>query len=109
MRTILAATIISFCGALAPAWAMMPSLTDQPRPATLQSCQKWAASQDEEARYLWGLLENGKFSTDVGVLRLALVCLGDTVPDIVTFSSSVGSADQYCRSHPRVQICRGRR
>ena len=107
MRTALAA--LAFVVAAGGAQAMMPSLTDLPRDRTMLPCQQWATSQDEEAIYMWGLLESGKTSEDVGRLRLALFCVGDRPPDIVGFGSSVGAADQFCKTRPRAPICRDRR
>lgn len=107
MRYVLAATLLA---ASAPcALAMMPSLTEFPSSRTMESCQRWAAAQDEDAITMWGLLESGKSSDDVGKLRLALSCLGDRPPEIINFGSSIGAADQYCRAHARVPICRNRR
>ncbi|WP_267361479.1 MULTISPECIES: hypothetical protein [unclassified Methylobacterium] len=107
MRTALAT--LAFVVAAGGAQAMMPSLTDLPRDRTMLTCQQWATSQDEEAIYMWGLLESGKTSEDVGRLRLALSCLGDRPPEIVGFGSSVGAADQFCKTRPRVPVCRDRR
>lgn len=107
MRTALAA--LALVVAAGEAQAMMPSLTDLPRDRTMLTCQQWATSQDEEAIYMWGLLESGKTSEDVGRLRLALSCLGDRPPEIVGFGSSVGAADQFCKTRPRVPVCRDRR
>ena len=75
MRTALAA--LALVAAAGGAQAMMPSLTELPSGRNLETCQRWATSQDEEAIYMWGLLESGKNSDDVGKLRLALSCLGD--------------------------------
>lgn len=103
---LVAGALLAQAGA---ASAMGPSLTAFPASRTMLTCQQWANSQDEEAPYFWGLLENGKVSEDVGKLRLALTCLGDRAPEIVNFGSSVGAADQYCRTRPRVPICLNRR
>lgn len=88
-----------------PAAATMPRLTATPSAPTLESCQRWAAGQDEEAKEMWGLLESGKVSGDVATLRLALSCLGDPPPAIVGFGSSAGAADAFCKSHRRAPIC----
>lgn len=108
MRLFLIATAVAMIGP-SGALAMMPSLTEFPVIRTGESCQKWAAVQDEDAIAMWGLLESGKTSEDVGKLRLALSCLGDRPPEIVGFGSSVGVADQYCRTHARMPVCRNRR
>jgi len=107
MRTLLAALVLVVVAD--EAQATMPRLTEMPAARNLQTCQQWASSQDEEAIYMWGLLESGKNSDDVGKLRLALSCLGDRPSDIVGFGSSVGAADQYCKARPRIPICRDRR
>ena len=107
MRYALAAVIV--VAAASSAQAMMPSLSDLPRDRTMLTCQQWAGSQDEEAIYMWGLLESGKTSEDVGRLRLALMCLGDRPPEIINFGSSVGAADQYCKHRLRAPICQNRR
>lgn len=88
------------------AFAMGASLTDLPASKSAQSCQKWAAEQDEDAVAMWGLMENGKNSDDVAKLRLALYCLGDRPPDIINVASSVGAAQQFCRTHARTRLCR---
>lgn len=98
-----AAAIIAYSSG---AWANMPPLTSRPRLVDMQSCQEWAASQDEDAIYMWGLQESGRTSTDVGKLRLTLYCLGDSRPEITTFSSSAASGQRYCKTHSQASICR---
>jgi hypothetical protein len=85
--------------------ATMPALTEKPDPATVDACQKWAASQNEDALYMWGMQQDGTTSPDIATLRLALWCLGDEPPDIVGFFSSVGAAEAYCREHSKHKIC----
>ena len=41
------------------AHATMPVLTEEPRPASPATCRQWAAKQDEEAQYMWGIREDG--------------------------------------------------
>ena len=48
-------TAITFAFMLATeAHATMPMLTPDPKPATLQACQAWAAEQSEDALDMWG-------------------------------------------------------
>jgi len=88
-----------------PALATMPKLTATPSSRTLASCQQWAASQDDDAKEMWGLLESGSVNGDVALLRLTLTCLGDIPPPIVEFGSSAGAAQAFCKAHRRAQIC----
>lgn len=90
---------------IGPALATMPTLTATPSSRTLQSCQQWAANQDDDAKAMWGLLESGSVNEDVASLRLTLSCLGDTPPAIVGFGSSAGAAQAFCKTHRRAQIC----
>lgn len=89
-------------------FASMPMLTPLPAPATLEACQRWAATQGEEAREMWGVMESGKYLPDVGTLRLSLMCLGDKPPAIVGFGSSAGGDATYCKANPRAPICKNR-
>lgn len=107
MRLALATAILA--GSTGAAFAMMPTLTAFPAVRTAEACQRWAAAQDDDAITMWGLMESGKTSDEVGRLRLALSCLGDQPPEIINFGSSVGAADQFCRHKPRAPICRERR
>jgi len=66
---------------------------------------KWAADQDDDALYMWGMRDAGGSSSEVAVLRLALSCFGEGKPDIVGFGSSVGFNDAYCKAHPKKEIC----
>lgn len=88
--------------------ANMPVLTGKPTPATLDACLKWASIQNEDAQYMWGLTESGQTSTGLGTLRLALSCMGEKPPEIVSFGSSVGAADAYCKKHSQQPVCKNR-
>lgn len=88
-----------------PALATMPRLTATPASPTLQSCQRWAADQDDDAKEMWGLLESGAVSAEVAAMRLTLSCLGDATPAIVGVGSSAGAAEAFCRTHRRAEIC----
>ena len=48
----------------------MSVLTPTPHPASPAACRRWAASQDEDAAYLWGVQEAGGSSKQVAVARL---------------------------------------
>jgi hypothetical protein len=86
----------------------MPLLTPKPNPASAETCQKWAASQDDDAIEMWGIQENGSSSRDIALLRLALSCLGDRPPEIVGFGSSAGFDASYCKKHRGAPICKKR-
>lgn len=81
------------------AFATMPTLTPKPKPMTPAACEKWAASQDDDAIGMWGIQETGVSSRDLALRRLALSCLGDPPPEIVGFGSSAGFDEGYCRKH----------
>ena len=90
------------------AQANMPTLTPKPRSPSPALCQKWAANQDEEALYMWGMQESGGSSNKVAVSRLASFCLGRKSPEIVGFGSSVGFDDNFCDKHRSAKICQNR-
>ena len=92
----------------APAFASMPTLSETPRPATLQACQVWAGKQDEDALDMWGTQESGGSSPDLALSRLIATCMGDKPPEIVGFGSSVGFDEAYCGRHPGAGICRAK-
>ena len=106
MRVIALAGFLAVLPSLAS--ANMPTLTKRPAPLTPQACKVWAASQSEDAIYMWGQLESGDTSSDVAIQRLTRACLGEKAPRIVTFGSSAGAADVYCQSAPATPICRNR-
>ena len=58
------------------AYATMPRLTPEPKPATPTACKEWAAKQDNapdaDAIEMWGIQENGISSRDVALRRLFL-------------------------------------
>jgi hypothetical protein len=83
-------------------------LTPSPEHPTLRECQEWAAMQDEDAIYMWGIREDGTSSREIAILRLTLHCLGDAPPEIVGFGSSAGFDEAYCERHPDVQLCQAR-
>jgi hypothetical protein len=105
MRYVFAAVILAT--ATTAAHATMPRLTPLPKSPTVEACRTWAASQDDDATTMWGVLPDGTGTDEVGKLRLTLHCLGDPTPDIVGFGSSAGGDAAYCRRHPRVAICKG--
>ena len=88
------------------ALAMGPSMTDFPSVKSLGNCERWAASQDDEARTIWGLLPSGKTSSEVAKMRLTLYCIGDDVPGLATVGTSVGAAEDYCKDHSDFPVCR---
>lgn len=89
--------------------ATMPSLTDQPKPASPAACRDWAAKQDAEAIELWGIQENGKHSKAIGLERLMDWCMGRGKPEIVGFGSSAGFDRDYCMRNPSQDLCRSSR
>lgn len=91
---------------IAAAQATMPSLTDKPRASTFDACQKWASTQNEDAMFMWGQLEDGRSLREVAIHRLALSCMGDPPPEIVGFSSSIGTRNAFCKSHAGAEICK---
>ena len=106
MRYALAALLLA--AGTTGSLANMPMLTPLPSPASAEACQRWAASQGEESREMWGVMESGKYQLDVGTLRLSLMCLGDKPPAIVGFGSSAGGDAAYCKANPRTPICKNR-
>ena len=86
-------------------FATMPLLTAKPVPATSSTCAQWAEEQDEDALYMWGQQEDGISSNDIAKLRLRLHCLGEDIPAIVTFGSSVGASHAFCSTHATYLIC----
>jgi hypothetical protein len=92
------------------AYATMPRLTPEPKPATPTTCKEWAAKQDNapdnDALEMWGIQENGISSRDVALRRLFLYCLGQSPPEIVGFGSSVGFNEAYCEKHPTTKLCK---
>ena len=86
--------------------ATMPQLTDTPQPPTFQACSDWASKQSDDAIDMWGIQEDGSPSShDKGKSRLLSSCLGDHVPDVVGYGSSVGFNDEFCASHQSLKIC----
>jgi hypothetical protein len=96
--------IFLFCSTYAS--ASMPALQAFPGNPTILTCNRWAESQDEDALYMWGILESGEHSEAVGQKRLATYCLRDVKPEIVGFGSSAGFDEAYCLKHKDQAICR---
>jgi|GEM_PF-5907793 len=88
-----------------PAYATMPQLSDKPQSISPSSCQKWAATQDDDAIETWGIQEDGSSSKALAHERLTGECLGQPAPEIVGFGSSVGFDDSYCQKHIDQKIC----
>ena len=86
--------------------ATMPLLTPKPNSRTSASCKAWAATQDEDAIYMWGTEENGTHSSSVALDRLSRSCMGEQPPDIVGFGSSVGFDKAFCAKHSAIQLCK---
>jgi len=103
------AIVLSFLFAPRIGFASMPALTPKPEPSGLKACQQWALDQDEDVKWMWGIKPNGSHLLDVGMARLVLHCLGDTVPDIVGFGSSIGFDTHFCDNHSETRICQERR
>jgi hypothetical protein len=85
--------------------ATMPLLTDEPKPATLETCRIWADKQSQDAIDMWGVQEDGTYSDEVALERLYQKCLGYEPPEIVGFESSIGFNITYCEMHPTQKIC----
>ena len=86
----------------------MPLLTPTPNPISDKACVEWAAKQDEDAIDMWGIREDGESSRLIAIHRLAALCLGGGVPDIVGALSSAGAMDAYCEHQPpEVKLCQG--
>lgn len=85
--------------------ATMPELTPMPKPPSPEACDKWAASQDEDAFDMWGTQESGGTSRKAALSRLSRYCRGQEPPEIVRFWSSRGGADAYCKAHRGAGIC----
>jgi hypothetical protein len=88
------------------AYATMPMLTPEPKPATPTTCKRWATKQDADAIYMWGLQENGTSSRAIALRRLAGSCMGQRAPDIVEFGSSAGFDEAYCEKHTTLNLCK---
>jgi len=101
------AAVITLCMPLV-GFAAMPALMPKPAPISLKACQQWAAEQDDDAKWMWGIQDSGNHSGDIAVARLTMHCLGETVPDIVGFGSSVGFDTHYCDDHSQARICEER-
>jgi hypothetical protein len=86
--------------------ATMPMLTPAPTKATQATCKAWAAKQDTDVIYMWGLLDSGVSSPAVAKHRLADFCMGLGKPEIVGFGSSFGFERDYCAKYPTVRICK---
>jgi len=104
-----AAVVLSFLFVPKTSLATMPVLTPRPEPGGLKACQLWALDQNDDAKWMWGIKPSGNHSLDVGVGRLVLHCLGDTVPDIVGFGSSIDFDTRFCDSHSEARVCQERR
>lgn len=100
---------LALCACLVTgAQANMPALTPKPTPPSPVTCQRWAAMQDEDAAYMWGMQESGGSSKTLAIARLTAFCLGKKPPEIVGFGSSVGFDDAFCATHQSATICQGR-
>jgi hypothetical protein len=107
-RTKIYLTAINFFAAFvlaSAAHATMPQLTPEPKPATPEACRAWVTSQSDDAMDMWGIQEDGTSSPEVAVQRLTASCLGQPVPEIVGFGSSIGVDIHYCELHPKQKIC----
>jgi hypothetical protein len=88
------------------AFATMPTLMPMPAIKSKPACLKWGREQkDEDATYMWGMLEDGTTSQTVAVRRLANYCMTGKYPLIVTSGESIGEHDQYCKSFPASAAC----
>ena len=89
--------------------ATMPLLTDEPKPATPETCRIWAANQSQDAIDMWGVQEDGTSSPEVALLLLYLQSLGIEPPDLPgpgpAWGSSIGVNIGYCELHPTQKIC----
>lgn len=105
-RSYVPSAILGAILAAPPALATMPTLTPMPAAKTKTACLKWAGEQkDEDAVYMWGMLEDGKTSQSVAVRRLASYCMTGKYPPIVTSGESIGEHDKYCKSFPASAPC----
>ena len=106
--TLVLGTLVLWAVFVPAAQATMPVLSPAPHPPSLAACQRWAARQGEDARYMWGMQKAGGLSDTVAVARLTASCLGRKPPDIVGFGSSVGFDNAYCETHEAAGVCRNR-
>ena len=103
MRTI--TTILSLACLAFTAFASMPELSRFLRARTDGACREWATNQGEDARYAWGMQEDGSSSLKSATARLRDECRGFAKPEIVGFGSSAGFDEAYCARHPGFRIC----
>jgi hypothetical protein len=106
MRTILALAAVMALLGCGAAHATMPLLTPEPSPSTQETCETWAAGQDDDAIYMWGMQKDGTTSKKVAISRLAGSCMGTKPPAIVGFGSSAGFDQAYCKNHVGQKICK---
>lgn len=99
-------TVLAYLLLTSPSWATQAPLSGSPDKPTLDACKAWAGAQGEDARYMWGQLENGAGSEEVGVLRLTLYCLGDAKPAIASFGSSADHDRAFCATRRNAVICK---
>lgn len=90
------------------AHATMPTLSPTPSHPTEEACGTWAATQDDDAIYMWGMQKDGTTSKEVAINRLARSCMGTNPPAIVGFGSSDGFDQAYCKNHAAQKICKNR-
>ena len=53
--TLTSGALVLWASLATGAQASMSVLTPTPHPASPAACRRWAASQDEDAAYLWGV------------------------------------------------------
>lgn len=87
------------------AYSTMPLLSEKPQLISPSTCQKWAATQDNDAIEMWGIQADGNSSKALALQRLTDDCLGQPAPEIVGFGSSAGFDDSYCQKHSEQKIC----
>jgi hypothetical protein len=118
LRALFSGLVLAFFGGLIAllvvivvmgvAHATMPTLTPTPSHPTEEACGTWAAAQDDDAIYMWGMQKDGTTSKEVAINRLAGSCMGTKPPAIVGFGSSDGFDQAYCKNHAAQKICKNR-